>query len=105
MAEISFLEEHRKQIFSSRSEFTRDMLTQLNRLNNSESFYHWRVTGKYVIIKCNHCHNFQIWYTFKKTASDEFTDITFCRNINLGHIRAKHPAVHIATAESKSASL
>ena len=81
------------------------MLTPLNRLNDSVSFYLWRPTPKYIIIKCNHCHNFQIWYTYKKTAGGDFTDITFCRNINLGHIRAKHTAAHIATAESKPASL
>ena len=65
MAEITFIEERRKRIFSSRLEFERDMLSHLNRLNERDDFYSWKASPKYIIIKCNHCHNFQIWYTFK----------------------------------------
>jgi hypothetical protein len=61
------------QVFSSREDFERQILSQMNALNGGDDFYSWRVTEKYVIIKCKHCHNFQIWYTYSKTANGGYT--------------------------------
>ena len=62
--EIALIDDLRNVEFENQQDFEARLLSRINGLNDRSDFYKWKITDKYVVVKCKYCHNFQIWYTY-----------------------------------------
>lgn len=87
--DYKILEDQKDIVYADAEDMKVKLLDKMNQAH-TEKIYDIYSTGKYTVLKCKTCKNFQAWFNDVRDENENAKDIKYFRTINKNHLGEKH---------------